>query len=105
MSGERDKDVERDRLAAESIAVSRRNGELSDEVGELSDENESLRRRVQQLEEWLKLPPTEAADVPSVSHHSGEMPTNATVLVPPVCMWPARSPLPLAPTRRSRLLP
>ena len=65
MCGERDKDVERDRLAAESSAVSRRNGELSGEVAELSGENESLRRRVQQLEEWLKLPPTEAADVPA----------------------------------------
>lgn len=104
MCGERDKDVERDRLAAESSAVSRRNGELSDEVAELSDENKSLRRRAQHLEKWLKLPPTEAADLPSVSHHSGEMPTNATVLVPPVRMRPARSPLPLTPSRRSRLL-
>ena len=47
MSAERDKDVERDRLAAENSELSRRNDELS-------DENEALRRRNQQLEELLK---------------------------------------------------
>lgn len=47
MSAERDKDVERDRLAAENSGLSRR-------IEELSDENEALRQRNQQLEELLK---------------------------------------------------